>query len=867
MAEPGANSAIQEWAENQEFAVQLDVHRRIIDFLEPDKTRPNTSEERVRQILARILHYDLGYPKDHMKMDAVIDIGRESKRADLVVYHSAIAQKQRDQSKIAIIVETKAENVRDGHNQLFSYVFASSAEGAIWTNGADIVHWRRQQFPQELLRWPGVPRYGRSWQSVGRYKKKDLRVPHNLNPIFRKCHNALYRGGISSEDVALDMVRILLAKLHDEERPGDDCDFHCTPEELQSDDGRRQVAMRVQDLFEEVKQSHRDVFETHERVTARHSDVAVVVALLQEYNLLEADYDVIGTAYETYVASHLRGERGQFFTPRSAVRLLVRLVGPQEDDIILDPACGSAGFLIECLSHLRNLVARSNRSQAGKQQVENQIRQNLFGIDISPRLVKVAQANMLIGKDGHSNIVRADSLRQPFGQLPKSFIKRCGFGMPTIILTNPPFGSSADHRVTDRSILEGLQIGRSWTWNEDEDAIEFSDELNPGLPPELLFLERCIQWAAPGGRIGIVMARGQLDNKEARAARYFALRQCRLIAVINCHEDAFEPHVGSKASLLVLEKKREYDESDYAIYMAISKKCGHTSRGVPIFKRSREGDLITVNGQPVIDHDLEDIFEGYQSWRNGQEILHSYAFSIRRSQIKGPSYSLNPVHYLPQFEQSRQAILCLGESQKWEVRRLGDIAAVFNGPRFRRPYADEGVTTGDGILPYFTGTAMTQTKGENIKYLDKRKADTTTKKHLEKLLIHEGWILITDSGTLGRVIWARQEHDGAIATNNLIRVVIEDPLLRAYVYQFLQSRYGQDQMLRNEYGTNQSHLEPEHIQELLIPIPKDQDTLRSLAQPILESIDALQHSTRKASEADTILHSQINASLVSVAQD
>jgi type I restriction enzyme M protein len=598
--------------------------------------------------------------------------------------------------------------------------------------------------------------------------------------------------------------------------------------------------------FDQVKTANRDVFDVHERITARDQDVAVVTALLQEYSILEADYDVIGTAYETYVASHLRGKRGQFFTPRIVVRLMVRMVGPHEGDIILDLACGSGGFLIECLTQLRNKIEHSRRSKIAKQEAKSQIRNNLFGAEISPRLVKVAQANMLLGKDGHSNIVQGDSLRPPFEQLPKEFLSRCNPGVPTVVLTNPPFGAGAYHRITNKEILSTFLSGSAWEQDEDTGEISFpKDKVGSGAPPEILFLERCIQWSASGGKIGIVMARGQLDNKEAKGIRHIVLQECRITAIVNCHEDTFEPFVGSKASLLILEKKSKHEARDYRIFMAISKKCGQTSRGEPLFKRTQDGKPVLINGQPVLDHDMDEILEAFYNFQTGRKIKHPYCFSVRRSQIDASTLSLNPVQYLPHFEESRRKVIQLGESEEWEVRSLGDIAdAVFNGPRFVRTgmHADEGITSGPSIVPYYTGTAMTQSKSENVKYFDIHKANKQQKKHLRKLRIFEGWILITDSRTLGRIIMARKRHHGAIATNNLIRVVINDQLLRGYVYEFLQSPYGQHQMLRNEYGTNQSHLEPEHVQNLLVPIPKDRKKLEEISKAALESVDYMERS-------------------------
>lgn len=126
-------------------------------------------------------------------------------------------------------------------------------------------------------------------------------------------------------------------------------------------------------------------------------------------------------------------------------------------------------------------------------------------------------------------------------------------------------------------------------------------------------------------------------------------------------------------------------------------------------------------------------------------------------------------------------VLQLDDTEDFEIHRLADLGPVFNGPRFKRPYAEFEVTKGKGIRKYFTGTALTQLNSDNIKYLDETRAD--------KLTIYKGYILISDSGTLGRVTYALNQPNGHVATNNLIRVVIENPALRGYIYQFLQSSY------------------------------------------------------------------------------
>jgi type I restriction enzyme M protein len=147
------------------------------------------------------------------------------------------------------------------------------------------------------------------------------------------------------------------------------------------------------------------------------------------------------------------------------------------------------------------------------------------------------------------------------------------------------------------------------------------------------------------------------------------------------------------------------------------------------------------------------------------------------------------------------------------------------------------VTSGPGIVRYFTGNAITQTRGENIKYLDLGKAKPAQLKMIDKLYVERGMILITDSGTVGRVVYATTYHDGAVGTNNLIRVVTKDDALRGYLYQFLSSELGQDQLKANIYGAIVDHIEPDDVKNVLVPVPTSRETLEKVGLPVIRSIE------------------------------
>ena len=332
-----------------------------------------------------------------------------------------------------------------------------------------------------------------------------------------------------------------------------------------------------------------------------------------------------------------------------------------------------------------------------------------------------------------------------------------------------------------------------------------------------------------------------------------------MLAVVNCHDDTFKPYTDAKAALLVLRKRKAHEppELDPNIFMAISQGIGHNGVGAPVYKTDSKGDILLRDGEPVLDEDTDAVFNAWELTGKGDQSPSEYYFTVPRGQISD-NLNLNPVRYLPRYAESRRRVLEIGETPGWSAERLGQIAQVFNGPRFKRPYADKGVVSGEGIVRYFTGNAVTQTRGENIKYLDLAKAKPLQIKMINQLYLERGMILITDSGTIGRVIYATSYHDGAIGTNNLIRVVTSDEALRGYIYQFLSSKLGQDQLKANVYGAIVDHIEPDHVKNILIPVPEDREVLEQIGLPVIRSIELQEQARAEFGRSETAFTEQIS---------
>lgn len=825
---------------------------RIVDFLTGDllEERP---EEVVRQRLQRLLHLQYGYPINRMAREVPIYYGgKEFKdkfgnpvRADVGVFRNAAAAKKKDQGQLNVVCETKRPSRDDGYAQLVSYVFNTSAEGAVWFNGDDFRIWRRTD--HELDEWPTLPRFRERWDAVGRRRKSGLLDLKDPRGTLRRCHDRIHRRGVT-DDVAMTMVRLLLAKWRDEERPGEYTEFYCTPEEFQSRSGRAAVAQRVEHLFTEVRDTHHTVFDIHEQIGASPDEIVEVVTELQHYRLLgESDeqWDVMGAAYEQYTADEMKKEGGEFFTNRLIVNLLTRMVVDSPNGIMLDPAGGTGGFCTSVLRHTRNLIRTNISGKAAQYRAIEQLRNRIFLIDKKPRVVKLAKAAMIVSGNGHRGFIQGDSL-QPFSEIPQDFLIQCPKGKPSLVMTNPPWSGLINGRITDPLLLENYQVAHHWE-SDASGRYAPTDRITPaGIPPEYLFVERCIEWLAPGGLLAIVLPKGILDNlAPALAVRHYVFRYCRVLAVINCHKNTFQPYTGSRGCLIVAKKKtKPSDSRRYKIFMAINRKVGQDSEGYPVYKKDDKG-------RPTheIDQDLDEILGAWQSHLRGKLNESEYTFSIDAHSLDAELLKFNPQYFLPSLNATLQHIVSL-DGNGFSVERLGDRIAhkIWKGTWFKREDL-EVEAPNENTVEYLTPTSVFM-HGVGAKYLDLSKC---TEPRRDEILRHRGKIgdiLITRSGTIGRVTIVGKSLEGRILSDDLIRVCIEDQQLRAFVFSFLRSPGGQDQMLRNEYGTVQQHLEPSHIADLQMPLPDDEEELKRLLRTVSDALAAREKAIEMDENAD-----------------
>lgn len=815
---------------------------KILCFLDGSKLEP-TPEERVRQQYMRTLVTEYGYPKNILRREVPIYHGSsEAKdaagrpiRADIVVYRDQAAAATRDQGQIKMVVECKKPDEESGYAQLVSYIFSTNAPGGAWTNGDDTTFFRVDRALGALEKATEIPRFGEEWGSVDRRKKADLVRPHDVRRLFRICNNKLYGRGMenSDYDLTMDMVRIMLAKIQDESETGEYPNFYITADEYGTAEGTATTATRVRELFERFAEQYRSVFPPGEKIEVPDAAIVEVVAVLQPWTLVAAyddadDWDLMGAAYEQYTHANLKRQRGQFFTNRLIVNLMVKMTSPRVGEKVLDPAGGSGGFVTAAFRHLRRLVIEeTTESSARRERMLSTVKESVFLSEISPRLVKLAKTAMLLNGDGHAGMTRGDSLGK-YEELDDWLKARCNRHTPDVILTNPPFAGQGESRITDPRLLVNFESAFKVTL--DGDSTVRSDEIMQSQSPEILFFERALDWLKPGGRLAIVLPKGFLDTTQFLPAREMLFREARLDAIVTLHKNSFQPDTGVRTCIVFLTKYKDGDDRavDYEIFMAASQKIGQDSEGVPIFITDDDGATTTE-----LDHDLTEVENDFFSHRAGKLVPSQYRYTIKRSDIEN-RLNINPQFYSPHLNDSLGRVARLDDVEGWSVTTLGQIepgVKVFKGPRLRTENVIvESVSDGSNVVGYFTPSAMLQDKRDSAKLIDLGRATSKQIRDFGIVTAHEGDILLTRSGTIGRLAYVTSVMAGQIISDDMIRVRVPSEPLRAYVIAFLLSDNAQDQIMRNEYGSIQQHLEPSHVKDLIVPVPDDWGDVNAMVE-------------------------------------
>lgn len=632
---------------------------KVLDFIDGVTLRQDGPEEYVRQEILKSLVREYGYNKRDIRVEFPIKLGSRRVRVDIAVFPPGLSVSEQTQQTASLIIECKSAKVRpsmkkDGVDQMISYMAACPNVGVgMWTNGEDMATYAFEtdsQGRRSSTEIPDIPHYGDTTETgAPRFEHLRPAASDSLLFAFRRAHSYIAGNqGMQKPEAFWELLKLIFCKIQDE-RVSTEPKFYATPKERQNMTGLMRCSARIGNLFDGVKRQYPQIFRPSEDIELEPKVLAYIVTQLQMYSLLDSDVDVKGKAYEEVVGSNLRGDRGEFFTPRNVCNMMVSMLDPGDDALILDPACGTGGFLVAAMNHVLASVKSEVRASGRSRQLQDDtirdrkdyfLKNHLVGLDFNPNLVRATKMNMVMNNDGSGGLFQSNSLANP-ALWADDLRARDLMGSVDVILTNPPFGSKIP--IDEPSILEQYDLGHQWDYDEESDTWIKSTKTT-SRPPEILFIERCVQFLKRGtGRAALVLPDGILGSPGLGFVRQWILTHTTILASVDLHPDTFQPGTSVQTSVLVLQRKSEQQVRheiaagrimDYDIFMAICDHIGHDKRGNAVYVRDDQGfeivreteDAVTTvtNGghdeqkhlakERVVDDNTQQIAEEFRSW-------------------------------------------------------------------------------------------------------------------------------------------------------------------------------------------------------------------------------------------------------------
>ncbi len=527
--------------------------RLLIRCQKKDKYKVAKPEEIVRQLWIYRLLTEYGYPKERIEVERIIYFGSrvEPGAADIVILHD-------DLIHYYILFEVKRPRRTDGLEQLKGYCNAEGAPIGVWSNGNEMIRLHREE-PNIFVEIPRIPRVSENLRDI---------LTERWTLKWLEEHDELKQGKTTLKKIILDLEELVLgnagvdpfeeifkliyAKLFDEwkgiNNPGYQLEFFV------GDRSPGQVKTAITNLLEGAKHIWSGVFEPLEKVELRDEHLKVCVSFLEKVKLFNSNLRIIDEAFEYLIPQVSKKKEGQFFTARPVEDMVVKMLNPKPDEFVIDPACGSAGFLLHSVMWIAGgIITGKELPSPAKNFAQN----NIVGIDFAKKPVMIAKAINLIVGDGKSHVYKDNSLApQTWNEETKAGLRPRLLRFRSdperdsenqdkflsldfdVLMTNPPFAGTVKEREILRLYLLAEKNGR----------------LVSKIGRHILFLNRSLQCIRSGGRMAIVLPQGLLNNTNAEYIRRFVIDEARILAVVGLHVNTFKPHTGTKTSVLFLQK-------------------------------------------------------------------------------------------------------------------------------------------------------------------------------------------------------------------------------------------------------------------------------------------------------------------------
>lgn len=529
---------------------------------------------------------------------------------------------------------------------------------------------------------------------------------------------------------------------------------------------------------------------------------------------MTAQRDVVGDAFEIFIHRALKGGQGQYFTPKNVVKVAIEILDPDVEDKIIDPACGSGGFLIEGLKYLHNKIEKKGEEFNWPQteiEAEKIAKSNINfrGIEKDTFLSKVVKAYMVIVGDGKSGIFCEDSLNIPKNWKPKTQ-SNIQLGTFDILLANPPFGAKIP--VKGESKLSQFPLGHKWKLNRKTKKWT-KGKVKDKEAPQVLFIDRCLDLVREGGKLALVLPDGILSNPSDGYIVQHIMSKAEILGMIDLPMSTFLPYTPTKCHLIFF-KRTDSPRKDYELFMSYAKTCGHDKRG-------RE-----------INEDEIQLIPEYLKNLDKKSVHNHLGWKMRLSDIK--NNILLPKYYNPDLQNELKDYENTGKFKVKTLKELEDDGII----KINRGNEVGSENYGTGTIPFVRTSEVSN--WEITADCTHCLSEEVYLKYKEKQNIEREDILIVNDGTylMGRT---------AMVTNADIKIVIQSHLRRIKVLRkdkispflllaLLGLEIVQKQMESKAFRQGTISTLGSRISEVKIPIPIDEKIKSEIIQNVSEII-------------------------------
>jgi type I restriction enzyme M protein len=412
------------------------------------------AEEKIRAEFWSELIYRYGYEPNRIGIEVTVPDRMPSDRADIVIFHD------NERKRPYAVIECKRDGISDAEfNQAVEQACGNGTWAKLRTNYVGVIAGNTRRFLDFTERYAILEREANIIADLPKqYGKPEEYKYHkdgtiDIHPLTRealiatiaKCHQTLWGGGRLSPPSAFgELCKVIFVKISDEQTPrkrGEPYQF-----QIKTYESSRRLAERIRTLYDKQKTKDPEVFT--DTIKVDDLTLRTLVSHLESINLSATDLDTKGIAFEQFMDGFFKGDFGQYFTPRPLIDFAVKMLKPSPDDLVLDPACGSGGFLLYALDAIRSQAKDYyEEGTSGYYKYWHDFAQNhLCGIEINDEITRVAKMNMILHDDGHSNVIGADAL----DRIDRLYEINRGFAPERfdMVLTNPPFGAQVAFKVS-----------------------------------------------------------------------------------------------------------------------------------------------------------------------------------------------------------------------------------------------------------------------------------------------------------------------------------------------------------------------------------------------------------------------------------